>query len=28
MTIIGFLAAMFTLWGVTYLLGGAHSYVG
>ena len=28
MTIVGFSAAMFTLWGVTYLLGGVHSYVG
>jgi cytochrome c-type biogenesis protein CcsB len=28
MTIIGFSVAMFTLWGVTYLLGGVHSYVG
>ncbi|MGW8161068.1 MAG: c-type cytochrome biogenesis protein CcsB [Desulfobulbales bacterium] len=28
MTIVGFAAAMFTLWGVTYLLEGLHSYVG
>lgn len=28
MAIIGFSAAMFTLWGVTYLLGGVHAYVG
>lgn len=28
MAIAGFSAAMFTLWGVTYLLGGIHSYVG
>ena len=28
MAIIGFLAILFTLWGVTYLLGGIHSYVG
>jgi len=28
MTIIGFSAALFTLWGVTFLLGGIHSYVG
>ncbi len=27
-SIIGFSAAMFTLWGVTYLLGGIHSYAG
>jgi cytochrome c-type biogenesis protein CcsB len=26
MAIIGFCAVMFTLWGVTFLLGGAHSY--
>jgi len=26
MAIIGFCAVMFTLWGVTYLLGGLHSY--
>lgn len=28
MAIIGFAAVMFTLWGVTYLLGGVHSYAG
>jgi cytochrome c-type biogenesis protein CcsB len=28
MAIIGFSAILFTLWGVTYLLGGIHSYVG
>lgn len=28
MTIIGFAAALFTLWGVSFLLGGIHSYVG
>jgi cytochrome c-type biogenesis protein CcsB len=28
MAVVGFAAALFTLWGVTYLLGGAHSYVG
>jgi len=28
MAIIGFAAAMFTLWGVSYLLEGVHSYVG
>jgi len=28
MSIIGFSAALFTLWGVTYLLGGIHSYAG
>lgn len=28
MAIIGFSAVLFTLWGVTYLLGGVHSYVG
>ncbi len=28
MAIVGFSAVLFTLWGVTYLLGGAHSYVG
>jgi cytochrome c-type biogenesis protein CcsB len=27
-TIIGFGAVLFTLWGVSYLLGGQHSYVG
>ena len=27
-SIIGFGSALFTLWGVTYLLGGIHSYVG
>ncbi len=26
MAVIGFAAVIFTLWGVTYLLGGAHSY--
>ena len=28
MAIVGFSAVLFTLWGVTYLLGGAHSYAG
>jgi cytochrome c-type biogenesis protein CcsB len=28
MTIIGFAAALFTLWGVSFLLQGVHSYVG
>ena len=28
MAIVGFGAVLFTLWGVTYLLGGVHSYVG
>jgi cytochrome c-type biogenesis protein CcsB len=28
MAVVGFAAALFTLWGVTYLLGGVHSYVG
>jgi len=28
MSIVGFSAALFTLWGVTYLPGGIHSYVG
>ncbi len=28
MTIIGFAAVLFTLWGVNYLLGGVHSYAG
>lgn len=28
MAIIGFAAVIFTLWGVTYLLGGVHSYAG
>jgi len=28
MAIVGFAAVIFTLWGVTYLLGGAHSYAG
>jgi len=28
MAIAGFGAVLFTLWGVTYLLGGVHSYVG
>ena len=28
MSMIGFAAALFTLWGVTYLLGGIHAYVG
>lgn len=28
MAIVGFSAALFTLWGVTSLLGGVHSYVG
>ncbi len=28
MAIIGFSAALFTLWGVSYFLGGIHSYVG
>ena len=28
MAIVGFSAVLFTLWGVTYLLGGTHSYVG
>ena len=27
MSMIGFAAALFTLWGVTYLLGGIHAYV-
>lgn len=26
MSVIGFVAVLFTLWGVTYLLGGVHSY--
>ena len=26
MAIIGFAAVLFTLWGVTFLLGGVHSY--
>ena len=26
MAIVGFAAVVFTLWGVTYLLGGVHSY--
>jgi len=28
MSIIGFASALFTLWGVSYLLGGIHSYAG
>ena len=28
MAVIGFAAVIFTLWGVTYLLGGVHSYAG
>jgi cytochrome c-type biogenesis protein CcsB len=28
MSIIGFIAVIFTLWGVTWLLGGVHSYAG
>ena len=28
MAILGFAAVVFTLWGVTYLLGGVHSYAG
>ena len=28
MAILGFVAVLFTLWGVTYLLGGVHSYAG
>jgi len=28
MAIVGFSAVLFTLWGVNYLLGGAHSYAG
>ncbi|MFZ5776025.1 MAG: c-type cytochrome biogenesis protein CcsB [Thermodesulfobacteriota bacterium] len=28
MAIVGFSAVLFTLWGVTYLLGGVHSYAG
>jgi cytochrome c-type biogenesis protein CcsB len=28
MAIVGFSAILFTLWGVTYLLGGTHTYVG
>lgn len=28
MAVIGFTAVVFTLWGVTYLLGGVHSYAG
>ncbi len=28
MSMVGFGAAMFTLWGVTFLLGGVHSYAG
>lgn len=28
MAIVGFSAVVFTLWGVTYLLGGVHSYAG
>jgi len=28
MAIIGFAAALFTLWGVNYILGGVHSYAG
>lgn len=28
MAVIGFAAVLFTLWGVTYLLGGVHSYAG
>ena len=28
MAIIGFLSTLFTLWGVSYFLGGVHSYVG
>ncbi|MCP3891530.1 MAG: c-type cytochrome biogenesis protein CcsB [Desulfobulbaceae bacterium] len=28
MAVIGFLSVIFTLWGVTYLLGGVHSYGG
>jgi len=28
MSIVGFGAALFTLWGVTFLLGGVHSYAG
>ena len=27
MAIVGFSAAMFTLWGVTYLLGGSYNFV-
>ncbi len=27
MAVVGFAAALFTLWGVTFLLGGVHSYV-
>jgi len=28
MAIVGFVAVLFTLWGVSFLLGGVHSYVG
>lgn len=28
MAVVGFAAVIFTLWGVTYLLGGVHSYAG
>jgi cytochrome c-type biogenesis protein CcsB len=28
MAVLGFVAVIFTLWGVTYLLGGVHSYAG
>jgi len=28
LAIVGFLSVLFTLWGVTYLLGGVHSYAG
>lgn len=28
MAVVGFLAVLFTLWGVTYFLGGVHSYAG
>ena len=28
MAVVGFFAVVFTLWGVTYLLGGVHSYAG
>ena len=28
MTVVGFLSVLFTLWGVTYFLGGVHSYAG
>jgi ABC-type transport system involved in cytochrome c biogenesis permease subunit len=28
MAVVGFLSVLFTLWGVTYFLGGVHSYAG